>query len=217
MSADPYSILGVKKDASQEEIQKAYRRLAKKLHPDLNPGNKAAEDQFKQVSAAYDILGDAEKRGRYDRGEIDESGMERPPQQQYYRDFADSMGGAHAYSSDAGFADFADEEILSEIFGRQRQRSTRPRRGGDIRYTLQTDLLDAINGATRQVRLSDGSEIKVTIPPGTRDGQVLRLRGKGHPGLNNGPPGDAYVEIAIQPHPVFQRKDTTSMSSCHCH
>src|SRR5262245_66105704 len=113
LPADPYQTLGVKKDASQEEIQKAYRRLAKKLHPDLNTGNKQAEEQFKAVSAAYDIVGDADKRGRFDRGEIDASGAERP-QQRYYRDFADA-GASHPYSNDAGFADFADsDDILSQ-------------------------------------------------------------------------------------------------------
>src|SRR5579862_4494376 len=86
--ADPYTVLGVKKDASQDDIQKAYRRLAKKLHPDLNPGNKAAEEQFKEVSVAYDLLSDPEKRARFDRGEIDASGAERPPQH-FYRDFAE--------------------------------------------------------------------------------------------------------------------------------
>src|SRR5919206_1664264 len=111
MAADPYETLGVKKDASQEDIQKAYRKLAKKLHPDLNPGNKTAEDKFKQVSAAYDLLGDPEKRARFDLGEIDESGAERP-RQRYYRDFADR--GGSPYTSSEGFADFADDDdILS--------------------------------------------------------------------------------------------------------
>ena len=121
MAADPYTTLGVKKDASQDEIQKAYRRLAKKLHPDLNPGNKTAEDKFKEVSVAYDLLSDPDKRARFDRGEIDASGTERP-RQQYYRDFADQDGWS-AYTSNAGYADFGDfagtEDILSEIFGRE--------------------------------------------------------------------------------------------------
>jgi DnaJ-class molecular chaperone len=120
LAVDPYTTLGVKKHATQAEIQKAYRRLAKKLHPDLNPGNKIAEDKFKEVSAAYDLLGDPEKRARFDRGEIDGSGTERP-RQQYYRDFADQNGWS-AYTNNSGFSDFGDfagsEDILSEIFGR---------------------------------------------------------------------------------------------------
>src|ERR1700720_828966 len=130
LATDPYQTLGVSKDASQEAIQKAYRRLAKKFHPDLNPGNKQAEDKFKDISAAYDLLGDPQKRARFDRGEIDASGAERP-RQRYYRDFAD-QGGWSAYTSNAGFADFGDfagtEDILSEIFGRE-GRTGRRRRG----------------------------------------------------------------------------------------
>lgn len=117
MSSDaPYKILGVKRDASPEEIQKAGRRLAKKLHPDLNPGNRDTEKEFKEVASAYDLLSDREKRARFDRGEIDASGAERP-QQRFYRAFA-SEPGSQRYTTDAGFADFdIDEDILSELFG----------------------------------------------------------------------------------------------------
>jgi DnaJ-class molecular chaperone len=201
LAADPYTILGVKKESSQEEIQKAYRQLAKKLHPDLNPGNKEAEEQFKAVSAAYDLLGDAEKRARFDRGEIDASGAERP-QQRYYRDFADHGG----YSSDAGYADFEDtDDILSHMFGRGGRANIRMR-GSDAHYGLALDFLDAINGGKQQITLPDGSVLDVSIPAGTRDGQILRLRGKGRPGLNGGAAGDALVEIEVRPHPVFTRK-----------
>jgi DnaJ-class molecular chaperone len=203
LASDPYTVLGVKRDASQADIQKAYRRLAKKLHPDLNPGNKKAEEQFKNVAMAYDLLGDAPKRARFDRGEIDASGQERPAQH-FYRDFADD--GRHAYSSDAGFADFAGtEDIISEIFGRQGRSNVR-RRGADVQYHLTLSFLDAINGGKQQITLPDGSGLDVTIPPGTRNGQVLRLRGKGRPGLNGGPAGDALIEIEVRPHPVFKRK-----------
>ena len=203
MASDPYTVLGVKQDASQEDIQKAYRRLAKKLHPDLNPGNKKAEEQFKDVSAAYDLLGDAAKRARFDRGEIDASGQDRSAQH-FYRDFAES--GGHAYSSDAGFADFAGaEDIISEIFGRRARPNARTR-GSDVHYHLALSFLDAIKGGKQQLTLPDGSNLDVTIPPGIRSGQVLRLRGKGRPGLNGGPPGDALIEIEVRPDPVFRRK-----------
>jgi DnaJ-class molecular chaperone len=204
MSADPYKTLGLEKNATQEEIQKAYRGLAKKLHPDLNPGNRKAEEQFKEVAAAYDLLGDAEKRGRFDRGEIDASGAERP-RQRFYRDFAES-GASHPYASDAGFADYASaDEVLSEIFGRGGRVNLRMR-GQDVHYRLALDFLDALNGAKRQVTLpDDGTVLDVTIPPGTRDGQILRLRGKGTPGLGDGPPGDALVAVEVRPHRIFTR------------
>jgi DnaJ-class molecular chaperone len=204
LSGDPYETLGVKKDASAADIQKAYRRLAKKLHPDLNPGNKKAEEDFKNVSAAYSLLSDPDKRARFDGGEIDASGAERP-RQRYYRDFA-GEDAANPYTSDAGFADFADmDDVLSDILGR-RGRGNLRMRGADVHYRLELDFLDAVNGAKRQVTLPEGAVLEVSIPPGTTDGQILRLRGKGRPGLGGGAPGEALVEIAVREHPVFTRK-----------
>jgi DnaJ-class molecular chaperone len=201
-SVDPYERLGVKRDASQAEIQKAYRRLAKKLHPDLNPGNRDAETQFKDVSAAYELLSDPKKRARFDRGEVDASGTEQP-QRRYYRDFADAQ--AHPYTRESGSADFAGmDDIMSEIF-RGRSRTEFWMRGSDVRYRLAVDFLDAVNGASQRVTLEDGSMLDVSIPPGTSDHQVIRLRGKGRPGSGGGPPGDALIEIEVRPHRYFTR------------
>lgn len=202
MSDDPYAILGVKRDASSEQIQKTYRKLARKLHPDLNPGNREAEEQFKNVSRAYDLLNDPEKRARFDRGEIDISGVERP-RQRYYHDVSEPSAD-HAYASDAGFADFEVDDFLSEIFGRRGRADVR-RRGADVRYRLDLDFLDAVNGTTRSVTLPDGATLDVRIPLGTSDGQTLRLRGKGEPGRNGAPSGDALIAVDVRPHPVFRR------------
>jgi DnaJ-class molecular chaperone len=199
--SDPYDVLGVAKNASQDEIRKAYRALAKKLHPDLNPGNKDCEEKFKVASAAYDLIGDPEKRQRYDKGEIDASGAERPPRG-FYREHAG--GPQDRYASADGFADMAGaDDILAEIFGRGGGSKFRMS-GQDVRYRLELGFLDAVNGGKQQIALPDGSALDVTIPPGTREGQILRLRGKGTPGLNGGPHplftrdnDDIRVEVAV--------------------
>jgi DnaJ-class molecular chaperone len=201
---NPYDVLGVKPDATQDQIRAAYRKLAKELHPDLNPGDREAEEKFKTVSVAYDLLGDPEKRARFDRGEIDATGAERP-REHYYRNFHGADAQEHPYSSAAGSADF--EDILSELFGAQRGARAQPRlRGQDVLYQLPVTFLEAVNGATRRVTLADGSTLDVRIPPGTQDGQVLRLRGKGSAGAGDGPSGDALVAITVEPHPFFTRE-----------
>jgi DnaJ-class molecular chaperone len=206
VSDDPYAVLGVKPEATQDEIRKAYRALAKKLHPDLNPGDKKAEEKFKQVSAAYDLVGDADKRARYDRGEIDASGNERP-RERYYRDFNDAGAEQHAYSSSEGYADFADsEDILREMFRRGGGERRFRMRGQDALYRLPVEFLEAVNGTTKRITMPDGGTIDVVIPAGTKDEQVLRLRGKGGPGLGGGEPGDALVEIEVRPHAFFTRE-----------
>jgi DnaJ-class molecular chaperone len=204
VSEDPYAVLGVTREATQDEIRTAYRQLAKKLHPDLNPGDRQAEEKFKQVSVAYDLLGDAEKRARYHRGEIDASGAERP-RERYYRDFHGPGADEHSYSSSGGFADFMEsEDILKEMFGRAGRQIRM--RGQDALYRLPVEFLEAVNGATKRITMPDGGTIDVIIPKGTRDGQVLRLRGKGGPGIGGGEAGDALVEIEVAPHRFFTRK-----------
>lgn len=203
-STDPYKLLGVARNASQKDIQKAYRRLAKKLHPDLNPGNKEAQRKFQDLSAAYDILGDEEKRARFDRGEIDASGEEQP-QRRYYRDFADAGTASDTYSDASGFSDFGDaDDVLSALFSRGGGRGFRMR-GDDRLYRLEVDFLDAVNGATRRITLPGGNSFDVVIPPGTRDHQTLRLREKGEPSTSGGGAGDALIEITVRPHPFFKR------------
>ncbi|WP_020188282.1 J domain-containing protein [Methylopila sp. 73B] len=203
-ATDPYEVLGVSRDASQKDIQSAFRNLAKKLHPDLNPGDRQAQSKFQDVSAAYDVLGDEDKRARFDRGEIDASGAEQP-QRRYYRDFAEAGGASDGYSQTSGFHDFDDaDDIISSFFSRSGRRGFRMR-GADRRFRLEVDFLDAVNGATRRIVLPEGTSLDVVIPPGAHDGQVLRLAGKGDPGAEGGEAGDALIEIAVRPHPFFRR------------
>ena len=204
MAIDPYKILSVEKTATQDEIQKAYRKLAKKIHPDLNPGNKKAEEQFKEVASAYTLLSDEAKRKQFDAGEIDGLGAEKP-RQNYYRDYADA-GTANPYTHDAGFGD--DDDFFSELFRRQGNRGGGgdfKMRGQDASYRLTLDFLSAINGGKQSITLPNGASLEVNIPPGCRDGQTLRLRGKGQPGIGGGATGDALIEIKVAPHKFFLR------------
>ena len=209
MAKDLYQSLGVPRTASDDEIRKAYRKLAKEFHPDLHPGDKNAEERFKTISAAYAILGDADKRARYDRGEIDDSGQERPPEGMY-RYYAESPRG-RAYQSRAGYADFADMgDIFADLFGSEAMfaegRGRRgPRRGVDLHYRLAVGFLDAVNGAKKRLTMPDGKTLDVTVPAGLRDGQMLRLKGQGQSGEAGAAVGDALVEIAVEPHPFFRR------------
>ena len=204
VAQDPYSELGVAKTASAADVRKAFHRLAKDLHPDRNPDDKAAEERFKRVSAAFDIVGDPEKRAKFDRGEIDADGREAPP--------AGFRGGGGAGSpfgaaGAAGFEGVDLDEILGGMFSnRGRGGRNFAMRGSDVQARLEVELEETISGATRRITFGDGRMLDVTIPKGATDGQVMRLRGQGYPGRGGGPAGDALVELAVRPHPVFRRE-----------
>jgi DnaJ-class molecular chaperone len=217
LAQDPYQELGVSRQASADEIKKAFRKLAKQLHPDKNPGDKAAEERFKRISSAFDLLGDDDKRKKFDRGEIDADGRET------MRGYAggDPFGaggfrggpGGPGGPGGAPFEGVDLNDILGEMFGaRAAQRGGgfggfgggAPQRGSDVRAALEIDLEDAIQGARKRLSFSDGRTIDVTIPKGAAEGQVLRLKGQGSPGRAGA--GDALIELAIRPHPVFRRE-----------
>jgi len=209
LAGDPYQELGVSKGASADEIKKAFRKLAKELHPDKNPGDKPAEERFKRITAAFDLLGDAEKRAKYDRGEIDADGREQ------FRGFGGGGGrpggfgfGGRGEGGPGGRAGFDDID-LEDIFGafgggRGAGRGFGGGRGQDVRATLDISLEDAIAGTTRRIQFSDGRMLDVAIPKGASEGQTIRLKGQGAPG-RGGQAGDALIELRIQPHPVFKR------------
>jgi len=200
---NPYDVLGVKKDASEEEIRAAYRKLAKRYHPDLNPGNKEAEARFKEIAAANDLLSDKDKRARYDRGEIDETGAERP-QAYGWRGFAEGASGEKYHQAEGINPEDLDE--LFGMFGRSRSGGGFRMRGPNQHFILTVDFLDAVNGAKKRLELSPGHALDVTVPAGVQDGQVLRLKGQGAPGIGGGPPGDALIEVHVAPHPLFRRE-----------
>ncbi len=227
---DPYRLLGVGRDASAEDVRRAFRAAAKKSHPDLHPGDKDAEARFKALSVAHEVLGDPERRARFDRGEIDGGGnpKARPPpppgagDRSFYRGFADAPG-AQRYASrgagrGAGAEPVSDDElgdILGAFFNRGgpgggpggAQPGGEPMRvrGEDRQYRLEVTFLDAVRGATKRLTLPGGKFLDVAIPAGLEDGQVLRLRGQGGSGMGGAPDGDALIEVAVAAHPVFRR------------
>lgn len=210
MAGDPYKELGVARGASADEVKKAFRKLAKELHPDKNPGDKVSEERFKRITAAFDLLGDAEKRAKYDRGEIDADGREQyraPPGGGGGR--SGGFGGFGGSGGRGGFEDIDLEELFGAFGGGGRTAGRGGFGGGagkgqDVRATLDISLEDSIAGTTRRIQFSDGRTLDVTIPKGASEGQVIRLKGQGAPG-RGGQAGDALIELKIAPHPVFKR------------
>ena len=201
---DPYSVLGIDRTASQDDIRKAYRRLAKQNHPDLHPGDAAAEARFKAISSANALLSDPEKRARFDAGELDAAGNERAPHG-FYHTHADAGGGAR-YARYDGTGDTEDmSDIFAELFRRQSGGGVKIR-GHDIRYSLDVPFLEAACGVKKRATMADGKVLDIVIPAGIRSGQTLRLRSKGMPGIDGGPPGDAYIDVRVLDHPFFTRK-----------
>ena len=226
--ANPYTLLGVSKTASQDEIKQAYRKLARKMHPDLNPDDPKAEDKFKEISSAYDILSDPEKRKRFDAGELDENGKERPGYGYGAYGGGNPFGGAGNGFSGFGF-DFGGGQTKGgrkrsgfdffsdmfggaanggeDIFANMKRRSARKAQGENVNYDLTVSFLDAALGKEKEISLPNGKVLNVRIPAGTTDKTILRLKGQGGAGIAGGAKGDALIHILVQPHPYFTKAD----------
>ncbi|MFL5364931.1 MAG: DnaJ C-terminal domain-containing protein [Myxococcales bacterium] len=226
---DPYATLGVSRTASAEEIKKAYRKLAKKLHPDMNPGDKKAEERFKDVSGAFDVIGDPKKRALYDEfGDISlRSGFDEAKARQF-REYRQAAGAGAGRGGFQGFEDIFgggaggagfDPSDLSSMFGdlfsggaragRGRRTRIEPAAGEDVEASIEVDLRDAVLGAEREITLqkpgsTETSRLKVKIPPGVETGSRIRLAGQGSPGERGGAPGDLYLRITVRAHPTVR-------------
>ena len=205
----PYEILGIAKTASADDIRRAYRALAKKLHPDLNPGDKKAEERFKEIASANDLLSDNTKRAKFDAGEIDGSGAETQAarERQYYRDNPQTQQQpqGNPYANQSAYEDFASEDdLFAQIFRRQAQQA-RNAKGADVQYRMTVEFLEAVTGASKRITMPNGQSLDVNIPAGIQDGQTLRLKGKGQLSPGTGAAGDALVTAMVARHKFFTR------------
>lgn len=203
---DPYQVLGITKSASADDIKAAFRRLAKQLHPDLNPGRPDIELKFKELNTAYGVLSDPDQRKRFDRGEIDGAGNERSTRT-YRKAYAKTGAGRDDPFGGFGGFGFGGDDPFSDLFNNKRKPNSGPQRtrGADVAYSVTVSFLEACLGAKRRVILSTGKAIDVAIPPGTEDEQRLRLKGQGLNGIGGGDAGDALIEVKVDPHPHLTR------------
>jgi DnaJ-class molecular chaperone len=222
MAADPYATLGVQRTASEKDIKSAYRKLAKELHPDRNKDNPAASARFSDVTKAYDLLSDKDKRARFDRGEIDAEGNPAMPFGGGFGGggFRQAAGNGPGGFSASDFEGFGAETDLGDLFeglfgartragpggvgaGFGNRRQAPPQRGANVAYRLKVPFADAATLKAQRIALADGSTIDLKLPEGVEDGTQMRLKGKGQPGPGGN--GDALVTVEIEPHPFFTR------------
>jgi curved DNA-binding protein len=226
---DYYKILGVGKNATQDEIKKAYRKLARKYHPDVNPGDKAAEEKFKEINEAHEVLSDKDKRQKYDRfgsqwQQYQRSGG-RPEDFDWSQWTSAGRSGSQGYTRTVspeefesmfgggglgGFSDFFEALFGGSVFRSteygSRSQQTIPRRGSDTEYPIQVTLQEAFNGTSRSLQYEGGRTINAKIPPGVRTGSKVRLSGQGQPGTSGGGSGDLFLKIEVLPDKEYVRE-----------
>jgi DnaJ-class molecular chaperone len=216
---DLYQILGVARDANEDAIRKAYRKLARRHHPDVNPNDKTAEDKFKEISHAYSVLSDEKKRRAYEEfGDISLEGGFDPEAARRAREAFGARfgrsGGQPGFGDAEGFQFEGLDDLLSDLFARQGGGGRVRGRGADVEAELSLDFLDAARGGEQRLTLTrpqpDGSlrpeTVTIRVPPGVADGGSLRIPGKGLPGVGGGPPGDLHARIRVRPHRFFRRE-----------
>jgi len=217
MAENYYKVLGVDKKASDDEIKKAYRKLALKYHPDRNQDNKSAEEQFKKISEAYAVLGDSEKRKQYESFGSQEAFNRNFSQEDIFRgfDLNDILRDLGGFSGSRGMRGqrraSANDDLFSQLFRNQQYgQQQAPRKGQSLEYNLSIGIEDAYSGAEKRIsfKKDDGglNETTIKVPKGIDTGKKLRLVGKGLPGFNGGPSGDMFINITLTPHPVFTRE-----------
>jgi len=207
---NPYKLLGVEKDASAKAIKTSYRNLAKKYHPDINPGDKSKEEHFKKISAAYELLSDTQKRADYDNGKIDEKGN---PVQQQHTNYSDTTG-SQKYHQGSNFSQADMDEILKNMFrnsGQQHASRGFEQENYDAEYTIEIDFMEAAHGAKKTIQIPSNKKLDLAIPKGIKEGQKLRLKGHGRAHPNRQSHGDAYITVHIRPHTFFERKENNDI------
>ncbi len=221
---DYYKILGVSPNASEKEIKSAFRRLARKYHPDMNPNDPQAEERFKEINEAYEVLSDPQKRAKYDQMRQQYEAWQRAGGRGTFDWSRWATGGVGGYGPGRVHVEYVSPEDLADIFGdlgglggfseffetffggMGTRRQPRARRGQDVEQPIQITLEEAFHGGTRRIRWEDGSTIEVRIPRGIDTGKRIRVRGKGMPGVAGGQPGDLYLKVEVLPHPTFERR-----------
>ncbi|MBX7147539.1 J domain-containing protein [bacterium] len=217
MANDFYKILGIEKTAATDEIKSAFKKLARKYHPDVNPGDKKAEEKFKQISEAYEVLSDPKKRKEYDTmGAFNFEGFPGGGGSNYQYTYSSGRNPFSGGPGGPGGFDINDlGEMFGDLFGGQAQKSRgrrggfkpEPQKGKDLVFSVNIDFLEAAGGAEKNIRLSNGVSLKVKIPAGVDNGSRIRLAGKGEPGINGGEAGDLFIETRVNDHPFFKRQD----------